>query len=239
MSEINIAQLTGSTDENIVWLSDNKGLHQQVITPWQQLCLAAKKDGFQLDIASGFRSFERQLNIWNRKCRGELAIKNIDNQLLDINQLSKQEVIDAILTFSALPGTSRHHWGTEIDFYSQPLLADQQILQLEEWEYENKGPFAELTKWLNEHAQQFGFYFPYDKYRGGVAKEPWHLSYFPLAEQYQNNMSDTELAVFLKASELVNKEIILEQLSEIFARYVVNTAPYPLEFSNEKEKYNE
>lgn len=219
---MNIAEVTGQTAKHIHWFSPNTGIHHDVVTPWKKLCYAAAKQGFNLTIASGFRSFDRQLAIWNKKCSGQLAIKDIDNNLVALNGLSDDEVVKAILTFSALPGASRHHWGTDIDFYDKTTLANDKTLQLEPWEYNENGPFAELTLWLKQHAHTYGFYFPYDKYRGGIAAEPWHLSYFPIAEQYEKALTQAALSNCLQASDMSNKSVVLEQLATIYSQYIFN-----------------
>lgn len=223
---MNISEVTGKSDKHIHWLSPNTGIHHDVVAPWEKLCDAAAQQGFNLSIASGFRSFDRQLAIWNKKCSGQLTIKNIDNEQIDINSLSNNEVIKAILTFSALPGASRHHWGTDIDFYDKTTLSNEQSLQLESWEYQENGPFAELTTWLLQNAHTFGFYFPYDKYRGGIAAEPWHLSYFPIAEQYEKQLSQTTLNECLQASEIMNKSLVLDQLTTIFSQFIFNIGTF-------------
>ncbi len=53
-------------------------------------------------------------------------------------------------------------------------------LQLEPWEYQAGGYFYQLTQWLDAHMAEFGFYRPFSTDTGGVAAEPWHLSYHPL-----------------------------------------------------------
>ena len=219
---MNINCLTGETDEHIHWFSKNIGIHHDVVEPWQQLCLAAKAQGFDLTITSGFRSFKRQLSIWNRKFSGELNMKDLENKVIDIHLLKESELISAILTFSALPSTSRHHWGTDIDFYDKNQLNNNQVLQLEPWEYQENGPFAKLTKWLLKNAKDYGFYFPYDSYRGGVAEEPWHLSYFPLAEQFEKSLTSSILKTFLSDTKLAGKKLLLSQLEEILKQYVFN-----------------
>ena len=219
---MNNEQLTGKSDQHIHWFSENTGIHQEVVEPWKQLCHAANKQGYDLTIASGFRSFERQLSIWNRKFSGELAIKDIDNQHIDISTLSEHEIIQAILTFSALPGASRHHWGTDVDVYDRNALPKKQSLQLEPWEYQKNGPFDELTQWLKEHARNYGFYFPYDKFRGGIAAEPWHLSYFPLANQCQDQFTPLILSDCLKVSNILGKPQVIGQLGTIMTKYILN-----------------
>jgi len=217
-----VETVTGQSDSHIHWLSNNIGLHKAVVKPWQLMCDEAKNSGFNLTIASGFRSFERQLSIWNRKFSGELVVKSIDNQVVDISNLSEKEIIDAILTFSALPGTSRHHWGTDIDFYDPSLLRSDNQLQLEPWEYEGKGPFAKLTQWLQQNAKHFGFYFPYDVYRGGVAAEPWHLSYFPIATKVENHLNHESLLACIQSSDILGKKQLIKELDHILSQYVFN-----------------
>jgi len=219
---MSIELLTGQCDQHIHWLSSNCGIHQQMLKHWQALCAAAKKDGFELTIASGFRNFDRQLSIWNRKFVGELSVKNRFNENVDILKLNDEQRIKAILTYSALPGASRHHWGTDIDVYAPNLLADEQQLQLEPWEYKKNGPFDKLSQWLKINAKAFGFYFPYDKFRGGIAEEPWHLSYFPLANKYQQQLTAALLATTLMDIELQGKETVVAQLDSIFSTYVTN-----------------
>ncbi|WP_206485502.1 M15 family metallopeptidase [Thalassotalea sp. G2M2-11] len=223
------ALLYGMSDQAITWLSTHVGLHNQVVAHWQALCESAKDSGFDLAIASGYRSFERQLTIWNRKVSGELAIKDLNNHNVDTSLLDEAALIEAILTFSALPGTSRHHWGTDLDFYSPSLLTTEQTLQLEPWEYQQGGPFYQLTLWLQENCQRFGFYFPYDQYRGGIAAEPWHLSYFPLAEKYQQQYQQTELRQYLLQSKLSAKQTVIQHLDNILSRYVFNIGTTPHE----------
>ena len=72
---------------------------------------AAAEDGIQIKIVSSSRSFERQLAIWNAK-----YIQNEENGLDPIENIRK------IIEYSTIPGTSRHHWGTELDLIdAEPL----------------------------------------------------------------------------------------------------------------------
>ena len=92
----------------------------------------------------------------------------------------------AILTWSALPGASRHHWGTDIDvFDKQKVESSGQKFELVTGEYESDGPCSALAHWLEDNIQNFGFSLPYASYTGGVAREPWHLSYRAIADQIE------------------------------------------------------
>jgi predicted deacylase len=83
-----------------------------------------------------------------------------------------------ILRFSALPGASRHHWDTEVDFNSTTTA---------EWEpaataSAAPGKFFKLGTWLQANAARVGFLQPYTSGRTvGYNEEQWHYSYAPLA----------------------------------------------------------
>lgn len=233
------AQLLGLTDNHIHYFTQNHnqktgqsvnsrslGIHHLMLADFQALVASAAKADIEIKIASGFRSFERQLLIWNNKFTGKAAIKNINGEQVNISELNEFEIIDAILLYSALPGASRHHWGCDIDIYAANLL-NGQALQLEPWEYEQSGPMAKLSTWLTENAQKFGFYFPYDSFRGGIAAEPWHLSYAPLAKKYQSALSLDELQQCLLQADIAGKQAIIENLPTITKRYINNVNHYP------------
>ena len=117
-----------------------------------------------------------------------------------------------ILHWSALPGTSRHHWGTDLDVFDPDALGTEK-LQLEPWEYAEHGPFAKLNQWLDDHAARFGFYRCYaDSATSGVAIEPWHFSYAPLSQAYPEQIQPQELAQRLTAAQLPGLKLVLSQL---------------------------
>ncbi len=219
---MNTHQLTGLCHSHITWLNEKLGVHQDMLPAWNALKEAADRDGFSLKIASGFRDFNRQLSIWNRKFSGELSTKDKDNNIVDFTLLNDDQKVDAILLFSALPGTSRHHWGTDIDVYADNLLNDDQKLQLEPWEYETNGPFEQLALWLHAHSEHHGFFFPYDKYRGGVAAEPWHLSFMPIAQYCLCETDVTCLSQVISEADILGKTAILKKLPNIIEQYVQN-----------------
>ena len=221
---MNEKQLTGQEAGHIHFLKQGPGIHREMLPAWLALEQATKEAGFHLAIASGFRDFSRQLSIWNRKFCGELAVKDDNNQILVLENLSEKKCIHAIMRFSALPGASRHHWGTDIDIYADNLLGEGQKLQLEPWEYHAGGPFSELRLWLEHNCREFGFYFPYDTDRGGVAAEPWHLSYAPLANQYRQMFTLELLTRAIAGQDIAGKESILALLPELYQQYIINTA---------------
>jgi len=227
-------QLLGLTEQHIVSrpqvTQQNKrcqvGIHKLMLPAFKVLKNEAETQGIELTIASGFRSFERQLNIWNNKFSGKAAIKDAHGNTIDISKLTELEIINAILLYSALPGASRHHWGCDIDVYAPNLLIHDQPLQLEPWEYETGGPMEKLSFWLKINANKFGFFFPYDLNRGGISVEPWHLSFAPIACQYQNFFKLDALKKVLSQTDILGKAEIINNLSEIYIRFINNTNPY-------------
>lgn len=198
-------------------------VHRGVLPALEQLDRAARQAGFEFHIASGYRSFERQLEIWNAKASGHRPLLDTAGRPLDSQLLSDRERLYAILRWSALPGASRHHWGTDIDVYDASHLAEGEPVQLTTAETEGGGPFAAFHLWLSGYLQSGenpGFYRPYDRDRGGVAPEPWHLSYAPLANCYARRLTTAWLHQTLAAREVALKHEILPLLPGIMGRFV-------------------
>src|SRR5271169_5651002 len=127
-------------------------LHAQVVRPFLNLRRAAKAHGFDLKPLSGFRDFARQLKIWNGKFSGERPMYDAKGAELDAGALTPFERINAILLWSALPGASRHHWGTDLDFIDGGANASGFTDKLTREAFAPGGPFAPLAAWLDIHA---------------------------------------------------------------------------------------
>ncbi len=156
---------------------------------FQVLAERAAAEGYDLRIASAFRDYDRQVRIVNDKWRGLRSVTDADGRILERTSQTDIAWLSAILRFSALPGTSRHHWGTDLDIWDAAAVSEDYKLSLSPAEYEVGGVFSDMTRWLDErmHADDAeGFFKPYALDRGGVAPEAWHISYRPVARQYQN-----------------------------------------------------
>jgi len=197
-------------------------LAREVSQALSQLQAAAAAAGFCMAVASGYRSFERQLLIWNNKARGLRPVLDTFGQPLDITALSSEELMWAMLRWSALPGASRHHWGTDLDVYDSSRLPAGYQLQLTQAETQGDGPCAEFHQWLSAEiaSGRWAFYRPYAQDCGGVAPEPWHLSYAPLARQCAQLLTLEALRQQLEASDLELKSTVLANLAEIYTRFV-------------------
>lgn len=226
--------LTGRTEAHLCTAAQADALgafvHRDVVEPFRALREAGREHGFELAIDSGFRGFDRQLSIWNRKARGELKVLDSDAVPLDIATLTERELAQAILRWSALPGASRHHWGTEVDVFDAAARPDGYVVELIPDEVNPGGMFGPLHAWLDERmaaGTAFGFFRPYDRDRGGVAPERWHLSCAPVASPLEAALTVDVLRATVAEAELALKPVVLEMLDEICERYVINVGRPP------------
>ena len=214
--------LTGIETHHLVPWQGGVQLHRDVIEPLTTLCEKAREAGFRLEIASGFRSFDRQLAIWNAKARGERQVLDKQGKPIAVGSLDDEALLWAILQWSALPGTSRHHWGTDMDIWDSAAVDNAYCLKLEVAEYTDNGPFAPLIAWLDGQVEggTTDFYFPYARYQGGVMPEPWHISYQPLASGFAQRLTADKVAGVIGESPICLKRQILENIEQIMDRFV-------------------
>ncbi len=144
-----------------------------------------------------------------------------NSQPLDIQKLPPNETLFALLKWSAIPGFSRHHWGTDFDIYDHAALPENYKLQLIPQEYESGGIFTKLNTWFDQQLTN-DFFLPYKNTTGGVSPEPWHISYQPIAQTYFNQLSLELFEQEIQASNLLLKQEILQNSSEIFNSYIIN-----------------
>ncbi len=227
-AEFTLEQVTGRARDHLTELSDPRcTLHRLVVPPFLAMRAAAAADGIDLVAFSSFRDFDRQLAIWNGKFRGERPLQDRAGRSVNAGTLSPAERVAAILWWSALPGASRHHWGTDFDVMDLAALPPGYRIQVVPAEYQAGGPFERLTTWLDAHMQAFGFFRPYSTDRGGVSPEPWHLSHAPVALAAQRALSLERLRQILAASAIDGREEVLETLADTFQRYVVDVDAPP------------
>ncbi|WP_419210774.1 M15 family metallopeptidase [Providencia manganoxydans] len=217
---ISIEMLTGRSTNHLVTLGGNHRLQFNATKAFLAMQQAAAKAGFKLQSASAFRDFSRQQLIWNEKFVGKRPVLDKQSQPLDIALLTEGELCEAILHWSALPGASRHHWGTEIDVYDPLRLPADQSLQLEPWEYEEGGYFAELNQWLTDNMATYDFYRPFTAKDAGVAYEPWHISYWPLSHEAEQLLTPNVIASVLQQEEILGKTWLLANIEYVFNRYI-------------------
>jgi len=137
----------------------------------RMLCDFAKDNpGVKIILRSTTRNFYSQKKIWDEKWSG----KRKSTGTADITKIQDPvEKAMIILMYSSMPGTSRHHWGTDFDINTLNN------------EYYKKGEGKIIYDWLKANASRYGFCQPYNEGRqSGYNEEKWHWSYVPLSRQF-------------------------------------------------------
>jgi zinc D-Ala-D-Ala carboxypeptidase len=172
-------------------------LQTEVLIAFEGLQKAAADEGIELIVISGIRTFSHQRSIWESKWARP--------KYMGWDELEKAR---DILTYSSMPGTSRHHWGTDLD------------LNALENAYFKSGEGREVYEFLDRCAADFGFYQVYSeknegshtKTRTGYEEEKWHWSYLPIAhkmlQEYNSLISTEDIHGFQGASAADSLKII-------------------------------
>lgn len=175
-------------------------LRAETARAFQIMADSAAKDGIRIFVVSATRNHEYQSDIWTRKW--------------DSRNGSPEEKALSILEYSSMPGTSRHHWGTDFDINSV------------EPSYFESGQGAKVYEWMHEHAAKYGFFQPYTaqmRGRTGYNEEKWHWSYQPIARKllkaYNHLITPADIQGFPGAE--VNGEI------DVIGRYVNGISEFP------------
>ena len=168
-------------------------LRKEAYDAFKRMREAALKEGITLTILSATRNFDAQKGIWERKWKRPQYEGKTD----------VERIVD-ILKFSSMPGTSRHHWGTDIDLNSlEPA-------------YFTSGKGLIIYQWLCAHAADYGYSQTYTSKkdgRSGYEEEAWHWSYMPLAgpmlKEYNRTITYADLSGF-SGSKAAEKARVLE-----------------------------
>jgi LAS superfamily LD-carboxypeptidase LdcB len=189
--------------DTLVGRSTNKGneLPFEVQEAFNKMNKEAQKEGVDLRIVSGYRSYDRQQAIWNRK----------------FNKYKKQglntaQIFDKIVEYSTVPGTSRHHWGTDLDIIDASATYSGDVLVPDK--FHGDGPFCKMKDWMETNAARFGFELVYtlNNNRHGFKYEPWHYSYVPLSrKRYTDYLETIDLKVFLRSQNILGMDQIEDE----------------------------
>ena len=220
---LNELELTGRARTHVVQRDDlGAALQRDTLEPFLAMKEAAARDGFDIGIVSSFRDFAAQQRIWDRKFLGERPLYDAHGRVMDHAGMSETELIDAIVCWSAVPGGSRHHWGTEIDVIDRAAMPENYRVLLLPQEAAPGGVFHRLHQWLDENMARFGFYRPYRVYRGGFHPEPWHLSYAPVSTVALQLLTPEVFEEAVRASNMLGKELVLARIAGLYRQYVTN-----------------
>lgn len=183
-------------------------IQEETYKAFIKMFYAAKNDGVNLKIISGTRNFNYQKSIWEQKWNGGRMVdgKNLANTVKDPVERAK-----IILKFSSMPGTSRHHWGTDMDLNSM------------ENNYFETTQGKKVYDWLGNNASKYGFCQPFSALgegrKTGYQEEKWHWSYMPLAKtylkEYQKKVTYENITGFAGSKTAKELEVIKNYVMSI------------------------
>ena len=201
---VDLNVIIGKSQSNLV--GDSIRLEVNTYKAFKKMEAAAKRDGIHLKIVSAYRGFERQKLIWNNK------YEKFTNDF----SLEPEKAISEIIRFSTLPGTSRHHWGTDIDIIDGNFPDEEDVLVSEK--FEKDGLFYKVKNWLDNNSENFGFYLTYtnDKNRKGFEFEPWHYSYKPVSLKYYRALIKTDLKKIIKSLDINGSDYFDESFIDTY-----------------------
>ena len=185
--------------------ADKEGryMHKGAYDSFKAMHAAAKKEGINLTIKSAARNFDYQKGIWERKWSGATLLEGKENAAQVYKNFTERAI--AILKYSSMPGSSRHHWGTDIDINSFTNS------------YFESGQGKKEFDWLTANAHKYGYCRPYTKIgtdrSSGYQEEKWHWSYTPVADfctKYVEQNLDNEMITGFQGSE-VAKQINIKE----------------------------
>lgn len=195
---------------------DGFNLRKDAAESLKLLIAEAKKSGFNPHVVSSFRNYARQKRIWDNKY----------TKFTQEEKLSPIQAIKKIVRYSTIPGTSRHHWGTDFDVVdgAKGIVANP----LHEKHFNKGGVYHEFKKWMNENAQVFGFYEVYTNQaqRKGFEYEPWHFSYLPTACEMMREYINQNIFSTLKNSDIKGSEHFTQEfMNDYYAQNILDINP--------------
>lgn len=178
-------------------------MHKDAYDAFTKMAKAARADGIEFIIKSAARNFDYQKGIWERKWTGATLLEGSENAAKTYTNPIERAI--AILRFSSMPGSSRHHWGTDIDLNAFTN------------EYFESGKGLKEFRWLEQNASKFGYCRPYTKLgsdrSSGYQEEKWHWSYSPVADlctAFAQAQLNNEMIQGFKGAEVAEKINIKE-----------------------------
>lgn len=193
---------------------------KEVLPFYNKLKESLSVSGFELRLESGYRPFERQLSIWNRKASGELRLLDAGGNPME-RPTDEEQLMFAILTWSALPGASRHHLGSDLDVVDGNACPEGYEVQLTPAEC--NGMFAPFHKKLTElmdAGEAFGFSRVFVPGRGNIQPEQWHIAHLPTSRKRLENFSLAELRSIYERTDIACKSALLDNLDRLADDYI-------------------
>ena len=184
--------------------TDKSGImmHTDALAAYEEMAAAAKMAGHKLVIRSAARNFNYQRSIWEAKWSGKRILSSGINAAKDISDPALRA--KEIMKYSAMPGASRHHWGTDID------------LNAFDNAYFESGKGKDIYEWLMAHANTYGYYLVYtakgDDRPTGYEEEKWHWTYKPISKYLtafaREQLQDSTLTNFSGSETAPSLEVV-------------------------------
>ena len=206
LTEIDTNELIGKGSPKL--FGDGFKLRKEAHDSFLNMKSEAINEDIDIQIVSSYRDFDHQKRIWNRK------FKSFTKQ-----GLSASGAIQKIIEYSTIPGTSRHHWGTDMDIIDGNPLQPENVLLTRH--YESNGPYSKLKDWMDKNANSFGYYLVYtnNEKRKGFKYEPWHYSYKPLSDIYLKKFKQLDILKILSNEDIMGKENFSEEFIQGYIQH--------------------
>ncbi len=133
-----------------------------------------KDQGLSPIVCSGYRTLDKQEKLFNRKV---LSFVKAGHTKEESYNLARQTI--------SIPGSGEHCLGLAVDFYTRRYHKLERAFE-----------DTPESKWLVEHAQDYGFVMRYGENKTditGIQYEPWHYRY--VGVEAANYMKDNELSL--------------------------------------------
>lgn len=162
----------------------------------QKMINAASKKDVKIDVVSAYRSFNHQNRLWKSKYD---KFRN--------RGYSVKAAVSKVIEYTAIPGMSRHHWGTEVDLrdYSKRNT-----------KYLRSNSKSKYQKWMQENAHKYGFYLAYtnNKFRKGYNYESWHYSYREISKPMLNAYLKLDINKDLKNENIAGNTVFTKSFMD-------------------------
>ena len=182
-------------------------LRPEAAVAFEEMKRAALKEGIQFQVVSSYRDYNHQNRIWERKYKSFRE-----------SGLNPTKSIEKIIEYSTIPGTSRHHWGTDIDIVdATPKVSGGLLIPSK---FHGNGPFCKFKEWMDNNANTYGFYLVYtdNENRKGFNYEPWHYSFKTLSLEYLNKYQELDIKAKLQTAKLVGSEHFTEEFIDRYLK---------------------
>ncbi|MFI2743916.1 M15 family metallopeptidase [Zhouia sp. PK063] len=193
-------------------------LQKEANSAFLKMKTAAAKQGIKIQVVSSYRSFIHQKRIWERKYKAFTS-----------QGLTPLQAMKKIIEYSTIPGTSRHHWGTDLDIIDSAAHYSGSVLDPKK--FEGNGPFKKLRDWLTKHSKEYGFYTVYTKSpnRKGFKYEPWHISYAPISIPMLKAYQKLDIQQVLKEQHISGSSYLTDEFANQYLKEnILDINPYLL-----------